>query len=319
MNVLKLLFNPVFLLAAGLHAGLLLIPIAGGSSEEVVPAPDPQGESITVTRIPPKQTAAAPSTVRPPAQVVRQSSPGSPNRQPRSGQRPSTPELAAPTATSGNTRNRQAARDRNNNPAPGLPELPATSGNPPGQVPVTTPPSNPSLTPSAPTLTALRDGVGSRAVPELLTSFLARLRYSLAGTRDGAAEEAKQAWLAQLADQPGIEAAPPQDLEETLTIGYPITVEHQGGPRRIQACLSPHPQPALLGVVVNQTRDLVVEPTLLRSSGYEFLDTAALSAVEDYAYFPGVTSESQQIYTIPVAVDYDAEACVDLAQLSADS
>ncbi|MEL6249447.1 MAG: energy transducer TonB [Cyanobacteria bacterium J06648_16] len=99
------LVRPLFLLVLGLHAGLLAIPISG-ASDEVIPPPDPEGDTITVTRIPPKDdeaTAAAGS-----AQGARPASTGQWATQPQ----PTVTQVAAQPhqqrQASGQTRRRQS-------------------------------------------------------------------------------------------------------------------------------------------------------------------------------------------------------------------
>lgn len=323
MNVLKLLVNPIFLLAAGLHAGLLMIPVAGGSSEDVVPAPDPEGESITVTRIPPNQPAtgvaaqttktnrptqavAAQASGKPASSSVnqQQKSKGSTRRQ--SNQGSETQAVNASSQTANN--DRQSAPTAGADEPPGLPDLPADESD---RVPVTVAAQEPSAPQPAPTLVALKDSAEAK-VPDLLRAFLARLQYSLLKTRDAEAEAAKQAWLSQLREQSTIDVATPQALEKTLEISYPITVD-DNGPREISSCLTPLPESGLLGVVVNESG--ATEPKLLRSTGYAFLNDVALKRIDTYD-FP--EANLPQAYVVPVAIDYDEDACVDLADLSPD-
>ncbi|MEO0351612.1 MAG: hypothetical protein AAF282_16360 [Cyanobacteria bacterium P01_A01_bin.15] len=327
MNFLKLLFNPIFLLAAGLHAGLLFIPIAGGSSEDVVPAPDPEGESITVTRIPPQQiqpmgSNPGPTAARPnPAVTATQTAAGSrtaartgqqqraqaSRRRPQGGQ-PSNGGQVTPPDSNGRT---QAARNSQTNGVgapPGLPALPDNSE--PSSMPAAAPEQ--STPQAAPTLTALKDGAGSQTVPDLLKVFLARLRYGWLEARDVAAMEAKQAWLADLEKQPAIQVSAPEELAQPLSISYPLTVDHNG-PREIRSCLNPLPMSGLIGVVVDTNGAIATAPTLLRSSGYDFLNDVALDRIQDYSEFP--TGDSQQAYMVPVEIDYSEETCIDLADL----
>ena len=346
MNVLKLLFNPIFLLAAGLHAGLLLIPVAGGSSEGLVPAPDPEGESISVTRIPPKAAkpakpgtagqAAAPKANLPattPAtttQAPTSSKPttGTNNNQQRSqsntrsqsGQQRSSGSGSSSNRASNrgsqtngsrrNNRNNRSNQTARNNQPPGLPDLPNNTNTVPNTVPVTVPSEG--STQKAPTLTALREGADSQGIPSLLKDFLTRLQYSLQETRDLATAEAQQAWLAKLEEEPGIQVSTPQELEKALEINYPLTIE-DNGPRLINSCLNPLPKTGLIGIVVDENGKVTTEPMLLRSSGYPLLNDIALGNIKDYKEFPD--SNAQKIYTVPVEVKYNEEACVSLAKL----
>lgn len=323
MNFLKVLFNPIFLLAVGLHAGLLMIPVAGGSSEDLVPAPDPEGESITVTRIPPKRNKPAsgagqtppkanrPATVGQAASVrktaARSNQPSSQSAQSRSrgGQRSSRNSASGSSGDSPSTPSQNTPASPAD--GPGLPDLLDEA---PNRVAVTVP-SDALANQAAPTLIALREGADTRSVPQRLQDFLARLQYSLQGTRDVAAAQA--AWLGKLEEQPAVLSSP-QELEIPLEISYPVTIAEEEGPRQIYTCLSPLPKQGLIGAVVDANGAIAGEPTLLRSSGYPFLNDVALKKIQDYADFP--TENTQKIYTVPFDVKYDEDACLSLADIS---
>lgn len=328
MNFLKVLFNPIFLLAVGLHAGLLMIPVAGGSSEDLVPAPDPEGESITVTRIPPKRNKPAPgagqlppkanrpatvgqtASVRQTAASSNQPSSQSDQSRSRGGQRSSS--NSASGSSSDNNSPSTPSQDTPAPPAdgPGLPDLP--DGNTTPDSVAATVPSDALANQAAPTLIALREGADTRSVPQRLKDFLARLQYSLQGTRDVAAAQA--AWLAKLEEQPAIQLSSPQELEKPLEISYPVTIAEEEGPRQIYTCLSPLPKQGLIGAVVDANGAIAGEPTLLRSSGYPFLNDVALQKIQDYENFPA--ENTQKIYTVLFDVKYDEDACLSLADIS---
>ena len=321
MNVLKLLFNPVFLLAAGLHAGLLMIPVAGGSSDEIVPAPDPEGESITVTRIPPNTQPATPSeptsaprpagatAVRQPATTPPVNQQGQQRQQQGQQRRSQTSQNSRDrTASSDNRRqannqsNRRANRDSDNEVA----VLPANnSPTPPSD---NTPRTQTEQTP--PTLVALKDGAQAQEVPKPLQNFLARLRHSILRTTEPEVEDAKQAWLVSLNEQPEIQVSEPQELDKSVEINYPLIAD---GSRRFLSCLTPAPEKGLVGVVVNPDGAIAIEPTILRSSGYGFLNDIALDKLKDYQEFPD--EDTQKLYTIDIEVDYDKDACISLSDL----
>ena len=329
MNVLKLLFNPIFLLAAGLHAGLLLIPVAGGSSDTAVPAPDPEGESITVTRIPPKTTSsvrsATPSTSLPlaasrpnsPAVTVRQTVPGAQTAaqararqtdasQPsqRSTSRSPNNRRRANNTTSTTSSNRTTRRDSANE----ITTLPSAPSNSTG---ADTP--EPQTVQAPPTLIGLKNGAQSREVPNILQTFLMRLRHSVRRTTEPEVEEAKQVWLADLEQQPGAELSSPNMLPKALEINYPLVADDDHGPRRFFGCLTPEPTQGLVGVVIEPDGMLFNEPSLLRSSGYSFLNDIALNKIQDYAHFPDTSTRTA--YMVDIAINYDHDSCVNLAEL----
>ena len=333
MNALKLLFNPIFLLAAGLHAGLLMIPVAGGSSDEIVPAPNPEGESITVTRIPPKtvqpgeqaavpqsRSAVPPTTTGVTAvrQPVTRSQPAGAAQQ--QTQRPTQTSQSSDKGPTSSTNNRRQAdssnteRQTNRSTSHSTNEiavLPSDESN----TATNNAGSRPSATQTeqaAPTLVALKDGAQVQEVPKLLRDFLARLRHSVLRTTEPEVEEAKQAWLTTLREQPAVQISEPQALEKSLEISYPIITDNEG-PRRYLSCLTPLPEKGLAGVVVNPDGAIATEPTLLRSSGYEFINDIALAKLQDYADFP--EADSQKLYTVDIEVNYDPEACIELRDL----
>lgn len=334
MNVLKLLFNPIFLLAAGLHAGLLLIPVAGGSSDTAVPAPDPEGESITVTRIPPKTTQSAksagqsaPSRPTPAgATAVRPSTAGGQTVKATSQGRPQTAQQTnQDTSVERNTANRRRSNNGNRTSNSTAQSNQTDSRNSSNEIAVLPPDNSNSANNSStntnrtspaaqtpPTLVALKDGTQSE-IPNGLRIFLARLRHSVLRTTDPEVEETKQTWLATLNEQPGLHASAPQALDKAVEIRYPITPEENGSLRRFVSCLTPEPEKGLVGVVVDANGTIAAEPTLLRSSGYDFLNDIALEKVKTYDSFPN--ERSQKIYTVPVEVEYDKSACIDLADL----
>lgn len=333
MNVLKLLFNPIFLLAAGLHAGLLLIPVAGGSSDSTVPAPDPEGESITVTRIPPKARQAG-DPARPPASVtpaaarpvtatavrpaVSQTTEPTKTGRPQSRQSSSGERSSASGRSSSNSRRQatanrsgtnQSAQTASRNSSSEIAVLPADSSDRPSNN--TTANQSSGNTQAAPTLVALKDGVQSQTVPEMLQAFLARLQHSVLGTTEPEVEEAKQAWLATLSEQPGLTVSATHNLEKAIEISYPFIADEDG--RRFLSCLTPVPKKGIVGVVVGADSKFVTEPVLLRSLGYGFLNEIAIEKVNAYTDFP--EEGSQKAYTIEVEIDYDEDACVELAEL----
>ena len=140
--------------------------------------------------------------------------------------------------------------------------------------------------------------------------FLARLRHSILKTTDPEVEEAKQAWLVSLSEQPEIRVADPQGLDKSVEINYPLIAD---GPRRFLSCLTPVPEKGLVGVVVNTDGEIATEPAILRSSGYGFLNDIALEKIKNYQDFPD--EDTQKLYTIDIEVDYDKDACVSLSDL----
>ncbi len=305
-----------------------MIPVAGGSSDEIVPAPNPEGESITVTRIPPKTaepsgqpaapqsrpavpTATGVTAVRQPVAGAQQPTGTATQQTQRPTQTSQSSASKSPTTSSNSNTENRSNQNTNLDIASEIGVLSSDennrANNNAGNRPFAAQTEQ-----AAPTLVALKDGVQAQEVPNLLRDFLARLRHSVLRTTDPEVEEAKQAWLATLSEQPDIKVSDPQDLDKALEINYPLTGDDNGS-RRFLSCLTPVPEKGLVGVVVNPDGAIATEPTLLRSSGYDFLNDIALAKIQDYTDFPN--ADSQQLYTVDVEVDYDKDACIELNEL----
>lgn len=336
MNFLKILFNPIFLLAAGLHAGLLLIPVAGGSSEELVPAPDPEGESITVTRIAPQKKAKGADAKT------------------ASGQAPKAGNTNSSASKKGNSANSsQERRKKGRNTTEEINELPSPGNvvlvTPPGPPPITgsssssdngqdnvvdtTDDSNTANQPSLPreleqkdrqdllaVLASRKEEGNLRDAPEILLNWFSRFRvrygYSGKGTSEEDVKLAQENWLATLGEKGNLSLSEvPQPLDNSIKVEFPMLIEDEDGvgPTTFRRCLVPEPQDGLLGVVVDEEESIVGASTLLRSSGYRLLNELAFEAVKAYEDFPD--ENSHQAYTITVKVDYDKSTCISLEML----
>ncbi|MEO1404516.1 MAG: hypothetical protein AAFV72_25145, partial [Cyanobacteria bacterium J06635_1] len=234
--------HPIFLLALGLHAALLMIPISG-SSDEVVPAPDPEGETISVTRIPTEDDKGATVAAKPatssqtvaakPAQASRpaqQAQAGPPRTSAqRSAQSNRQANGGANRANGRNTQggNRNAA---NRNVDDEIASLGESSTPPPPPGSRETPPANatPPASPQEPlTLAALLEKA-KRPVPErlkdLLALFSTAYNYQAGQTNDAAETQARDSWLAGIRDRTGL-TLEPESLEKPVKIPYPLERE----------------------------------------------------------------------------------------------
>ena len=88
----------------------------------------------------------------------------------------------------------------------------------------------------------------------------------------------------------------------------PVGTAEVGIKAAFKACRETPPQDGIVGVVVNPGGELE-DLDILQSTGYETLNLRAREAVENYDF--GEVSEPTQ-YQVSVAVDYDAEGCVDV-------
>ncbi|MEM8809122.1 MAG: hypothetical protein AAGF01_24140 [Cyanobacteria bacterium P01_G01_bin.38] len=333
MKLLKAI-HPIFLLALGLHAALLMIPISG-SSDEVVPAPDPEGETISVTRIPteddkkaaaavnpatsPQTVAAKPAQSNRPAQQAQSGTPRN-NAQQR-GQSGRSANGASNRANGRNARGSDADNRNatNRNVDEEIANLDNASSPPPP--PTETSPVNavPPAPPQEPlTLAALLEKA-KRPVPErlkdLLALFSTAYRYQAEQTHEAAETQARQTWLTGIRDRTGI-AVEPEPLETPVKIPYPLEREdsflQKYGDYEYDldfvACLKEAPQPAVVGIAFDQAGAIAhQDPVILRSTGYEFLNQEALERVKQYQGFP--REKAQKAYTIDVEIDHDDERC----------
>ena len=323
MEFLKSLFNPVFLLAAGLHAGLLLIPLSG-ASERSVPAPDPEGESITVTRIPPQGDRSQPATT-PPVPLT----PAAPQPvRPQPLRRAVAPVPARAVAAGSSSRadgRRVAASDTNAQPTSaaeqgGLAALPSTTSPAPPVPPSTSPrPVSASPDPAVPApaeqdpppLSALQSGVTSRAASTLkelraiFTDLRQRYTYS---ERAMALRRAEKEWLDQVNDLSGAPLAAPEELTLANAISYPLEAREQLTISRWSQCLDPAPEDAVVAVAFDRTGAPLALPQVLRSSGYEALDQLALAAVETYGGFGEPLRSKTFVATVEIA--QNESACI---------
>ena len=87
-----------------------------------------------------------------------------------------------------------------------------------------------------------------------------------------------------------------------LQVAYPIN-----------SCLSPLPAEGLVGVIVTPTGQLVKDPILLDSTGYDVLDEKALELALDSTFAPlaegSVAPNNPRAHWLPVQVQYDPEGC----------
>lgn len=321
MNVLKSI-HPIFLLALGLHAAFLMIPLSG-SSDQVIPPPDPEGETISVTRITPEAEATKPATVKQPATstatpavVVARPAPTQPAktaRQPATTTRPAVQgNRATDRADSANPgRENRAAADRrsDDDELPNLDSNPATPSS--GERPVVNTPSPAAVTQAPLTLAALAEkakGDVTDALKARLAWFAQLYGYRVEQTTDETEAAALTAWLGSLRDRTGITDLTPQALEKTIQVPYPLEREDS---LRYQtdfvACLKEAPKPALIGIAFDQAGAIAADPVILRGTGYEFLNQEALERAKQYDGFP--PEKAQQAYTIDIKIDQDSERC----------
>lgn len=173
-------------------------------------------------------------------------------------------------------------------------------------------PSSPSVTnqaanPSMGSNPADTQPGGTNPLAERSRDLRARLQHSDEQTTDAEISTASQAWR--------------QSAQETLgetpltTVPEPLTVEI---PYELRICLTPPPAPGLVGLVrlpVEDPDDLGISTTLLKSTGYPFLNETALEAVKTKASAADPPLSVGTLYQVMVNVNYDSKTCVSTETL----
>lgn len=163
------------------------------------------------------------------------------------------------------------------------------------------------------------------------------LAYDQSNTGDTSADERFSQWKESLqreANVGTVEQLEPSELSGLATVAYPIessvqtvsivqtddqTIRLRG--RNISICLPEDPHDAEVGVLLDAQGDVVDEPVIIRSTGYEALNNEIKAKVIAFEDFPrdGEASPTEnrtpKAYRFEVEIDYDAESCVSLADL----
>lgn len=74
-------------------------------------------------------------------------------------------------------------------------------------------------------------------------------------------------------------------------------------------CLAEPPKVATLGVVIDESGEIVGDPDLLSGTGYALLNDQAIELAKDYEFSP--PGHTMKAYVFRVAVEYDAENCIE--------
>ncbi|HSM81456.1 MAG TPA: hypothetical protein VLS96_07210 [Nodosilinea sp.] len=136
------------------------------------------------------------------------------------------------------------------------------------------------------------------------SDLLARVEYSDAQTNDADVEIAKAAWLQAVETKLGTGLA---EAPEPITLKVPYSG---------RLCLDPEPEDGLLGLVglpEEDSGELALWVTVLKSTGYAFLNEAAEQALKDLEKQASSAEEGlapDTLYQVIVDIEYDAEACL---------
>ncbi|MEO0539303.1 MAG: hypothetical protein AAFZ80_00390 [Cyanobacteria bacterium P01_A01_bin.105] len=341
--------RPLFFLVLAAHAGLLAIPISG-ASDEIVPPPDPEGDSITVTRIPPagevaaKGAAPSPTAAPPPAsagstqprpaaaqptrapasQTAIAATPASNRRQGQQpqqvptasgGNRTGSDSSASPRSSGGSQGSgSQASSSQDNRPSPdaNLPNLPARQpATPPSQRPSAGGPGETSL------IASLAEGASGGNVDglsDLISFFNRAFTYSDIKTSPDDERTAIDTWLVTLRAETNQADLSEQALDTPLTIAYPLE-DSVGFEPEEQAY-----NRDFLGCLSETPKPATVGVYFDRNGELagppQLLRSSGYGFLNDEAVeraktFPGLPdATAQQAFTIPVEIDYDPDNCL---------
>lgn len=348
MKVVQFIY-PMFLVALGMHALLLFVPIGGATPEPIeedVPfsdltsdlpdaalAPDSPG-SLPVPDL--NVSTASPDGVGPaiaasqPAGLAASVRPAAPAPRQPVARRPTTSTASSRAAT--RTENAPAQPDTAIQPTPLLPDLSAADPDPAESAPdESISESNPN---EAATSLAATDGSASPAngsiggliasargqlpasLRQLAAAFSKALDYNPEGTDEASAEQELIDWQASIrrqANGDGVENIEPIQIAELTQISYPIESAEKDNGRPFSVCLEKAPHDAEIGVLFDSQGQIAGEPKLIRSTGYSALNEEIMATVASYEEFPA--DHRSKAYTFEVGVDYDADACVSLGKL----
>lgn len=290
----QLLLAPMLLASLGLHGLVLMLP-AGTADDAPLPPPDPEQDSVAITRVPPAGTAdatAAPTSLAPavaPAAVGAAVAPLQP--QPVTQRPPARPAQSPPATARPRGTTPQAAVQAGDAAQPSAP----AASSPPAEP---TAPSAPLAAPVA-SQPLFEGDLGERLqtyvaglnlplerVEQMRTAILQRVTYTAEATTAAAYEQNLSQWQQTIRTHTGLGDLTPAPAPQPLAVTY-----YQ------RACLSEPPGPVQMGVLVSPSGTARSQPVVLRSSGYGAVDDHALRAVASHQ-FP--RASEARAYTVTV-------------------
>ncbi|MEA5450851.1 TonB family protein [Leptolyngbya sp. CCNP1308] len=301
----QLLLAPMLLASLGLHALVLMLP-AGTSDDALVPPPDPEQDSIAITRVPPAgEPDAAGTTALPPTPLQ--------GRPAIAAQSPSTTAAPRPAVTQSRSQPRSSQPRPRPSAAPSArsqsAQPPTAPANPPAApaAPATPPPSPPSSTQPlfdgeiGPQLLAY---VAALNLPQAKVDRAAeyiqnRFSFNAAAVTRDAFTTNQNEWISALRQEPGLGDLSPEINRSEFSTVYPQRV-----------CLTDAPGEIAVGAVVNPDGSWRGAPTLLRSSGYGALDRKALQEIQRHR-FAASDGIKAYVLTLDTSVDYGGRPCLN--------
>jgi hypothetical protein len=132
--------------------------------------------------------------------------------------------------------------------------------------------------------------------------LIARVEYNAERTTEAEAEAAKTAWVDAVEERLG---------QPTIAVNDPLTVEV---PYDLRICLNPQPADGLLGLVAlpgEEANTIDLSTTVLKSTGYPFLNQAAQQTLQTQIAEAEVSLDIGALYQAVVKVSYNPDTCID--------
>ncbi|WOD39092.1 hypothetical protein [Nodosilinea sp. E11] len=289
----------MLLASVGLHGLVLMLPV-GADSDAVIPPPDPEQDSVAITRVPPAGTAEAAASEAPAVAIAPVGVAAAPAQpQPTIPSTPTArPAQAPPRRAAGAARPTAQANGAAPPRASATSSPPTNSATPPAE-PVR--PSDQSPTPSA-SQPLFEGDLGERLrtyvaglnlsperVEQMRAAILQRVTYTPEATTAIAYEQNLSQWQQAIRTETGLSDLTPSPAPEELSVTY-----YQ------RACLSEPPGPVQAGVLVSPSGSTRSQPVVLRSSGYGAVDDHALRTVASHR-FP--SASGAKAYTVTVETE----------------
>ncbi len=328
----QVLLAPMLLASLGLHGLVLMLP-AGSSDEAMIPLPNPEQDSVAITRVPPAgeseiatpgagaTAGATPTAVAPGAPLGTTGAAGVPVNAVRSA--PSAQRTAPAAPAPANRVPRPASRSSTPPPSTAAQTPPTLAPTTPAPAPptaATTPPPATALAAPAASQPLFEGDLGERLqtyvaslnlpqerIDQLLTAIAQRLVYSDINTSDADYSQNLSQWQQAVRAETGLTSLTPEAAPAELPITY-----YQ------RACLSEGPGTAQVGVIVSPVGSPRREPVLLRSSGYGIVDAKALRTVADHQFPRGGEVKAYTV-TLPTEVDHGPSDCLTADTVAQDA
>ncbi len=304
------LLAPMLLASLGLHGLFLLLP-AGSSNEAIIPPPDPEQDSVAITRVPPAETGPAgqpagptPTTAVPiPAEQAQRLAAPPPSGRSAAPTRPGvarTLQQGARSAPVARATPQPSPAPASSTAEPASPSSSAASGPAAGTTPVAS--SQPLFDPD------LRERLLAYAatlslpqaqIDRLSTSIQNRYRYAAATTTREAYSENLSRWETTMRQETGVADLANEIDRSPFSVAYSQRV-----------CLTHPPGEVRIGAVANPDGSRRGDPVVLRSSGYGAVDAKALGAVQTHR-FPAAEGIKAYVLTVNIEVDHGRRPCLE--------